>query len=82
MEANYNLMLCYNGLGQTSRAHDYEVRYLRFKANEAEGAVAGPYLRAHPNDNNERQPIHEVNSAPLKPAPSKYATAQSAKASH
>lgn len=82
VEANYNLMLCYNGLGQTSRAHDYEVRYLRFKANEAEGAVAGPYLRAHPNDNNERQPIHEINSAPLKPAPSKYATAQSAKASH
>ena len=81
VEANYNLMLCYNGLGQASRARDYEVRYLRFKANEAEGAIAGPYLRAHPDANNERQPIHEIDSAPLKQAPSKYATMQNAKAS-
>lgn len=70
VEANYNMMLCFNGLGQSSRARDYEVRYLRFKANEAEDALAGPYLRAHPDDNNERQPIHEINSAPLQPAPS------------
>ena len=65
VEANYNLMLCYNGLGQQDRAHEYEVRYLRFKANEAEDALTGPYLRAHPEDNNERQPIHEIVSAPL-----------------
>lgn len=62
VEANYNLMLCYNGLGQQERAHEYEVRYLRFKANEAEEALTGPYLRAHPYDNNERQPIHEIGS--------------------
>ena len=66
VEANYNLMLCYNGLGQASRAHDYELRYLRFKANEAEDALTGPYLRAHQDENNERQPIHEIDSAPLK----------------
>lgn len=70
VEANYNLMLCYNGLGQADRAHDYEIRYLRFKANEAEEALTGPYLRAHPDDNNERQPIHEIDSAPLQPASS------------
>ena len=72
VEANYNLMLCYNGMGQPERAHDYEVRYLRFKANEAEGALTGPYLRAHPDDNNERQPIHELTSAPLAPANAPY----------
>ena len=72
VEANYNLMLCYNGMGQSERAHDYEVRYLRFKANEAEGALTGPYLRTHPDDNNERQPIHELTSAPLAPVNAPY----------
>jgi Tfp pilus assembly protein PilF len=66
VEANYNLMLCYNGLGRANLAREYEVRYLRFKANEAEDALTGPYLRAHPDDNNERQPIHEIDSASLK----------------
>ncbi|HVA71623.1 MAG TPA: tetratricopeptide repeat protein [Candidatus Limnocylindrales bacterium] len=72
VEANYNLMLCYNGLGHANRARQYEVRYLRFKANEAEGALTGPYLRAHPNDNNESQPIHEIRSGPLQPVASSY----------
>ncbi|HKV28278.1 MAG TPA: tetratricopeptide repeat protein [Candidatus Acidoferrales bacterium] len=72
LEANYNLMLCYNGMGQSVRAHDYQVRYLRFKANEAEGSLLGPYLRDHSDDNNERQPIHELTSAPLAPRASRY----------
>ncbi|MHB8677033.1 MAG: tetratricopeptide repeat protein [Candidatus Acidiferrales bacterium] len=72
LEANYNLMLCYNGMGKPGRSHDYEVRYLRFKANEAEDALTGPYLRAHPDDNNERQPIHEQTSAPLAESPGPY----------
>ncbi|HKW89204.1 MAG TPA: tetratricopeptide repeat protein [Candidatus Acidoferrales bacterium] len=72
IEANYNLMLCYNGLGQPDRAREYEGRYLRFKANEAEEALTGPYLRAHPDDNNERQPIHEIASAPLAPSSPQY----------
>lgn len=73
VEANYNLMLCYNGLGKADRARDYEIRYLRFKANEAEDALTGPYLRTHPDDNNERQPIHEIDSAPLQSSSSHYA---------
>jgi Flp pilus assembly protein TadD len=81
VEANYNLMLCYNGLGQASRSREYEVRYLRFKANEAEGSLTGPYLRDHPNDNNESQPIHEIDSGPLKPAASAYAASSKPKAS-
>ncbi|MGB6624256.1 MAG: tetratricopeptide repeat protein, partial [Candidatus Acidiferrales bacterium] len=81
VEANYNLMLCYNGLGQPSRAHDYELRYLRFKANEAEDSLTGPYLRAHPDDNNERQPIHEIESAPLQPTASHYGDSLKAKGS-
>ncbi len=59
VEANYNLMLCYTGMGQAARAGDYQKRYLRFKADESSQTLTGPYLREHPFDNVERQPIHE-----------------------
>jgi len=79
LDANYNLMLCYNGLGKPGRSHDYEVRYLRFKANEAEDALTGPYLRAHPDDNNERQPIHEQTSAAIAEVHSPYRSSDAPK---
>ncbi|HEV2117031.1 MAG TPA: tetratricopeptide repeat protein [Terriglobales bacterium] len=63
--AHYNLMLCYTGLGDAKDAHDHQVRYLRFKANEAEQTITGPYRLLHPEDNNERQAIHEHESVPL-----------------
>jgi hypothetical protein len=63
--AHYNLMLCYTGLGDAKDAHDHQVRYLRFKANEAEQTITGPYRQLHPEDNNERQAIHEHESVPL-----------------
>ena len=63
--AHYNLMLCYTGLGDTKDAHIHQVRYLRFKANEAEQTITGPYRQLHPDDNNERQAIHEHVSVPL-----------------
>ncbi len=59
LEANYNLMLCATGMGQTQRASEFEKRYLRFKADESAQTLTGPYLREHPFDNVERQPIHE-----------------------
>ncbi len=68
LQAHYNLMLCYKGLGDEKQAHDHEVRYLRFKADEAAQTITGPYRQAHPEDNNERQAIHEHASVPL-PAP-------------
>ncbi|MBV9341021.1 MAG: hypothetical protein JO159_09050, partial [Acidobacteria bacterium] len=61
----YNLMLCYNGLGDEKQAHDHQVRYLRFKADEAAQTITGPYRQLHPEDNNERQAIHEHVSVPL-----------------
>jgi Flp pilus assembly protein TadD len=63
VQAHYNLMLCYNGLGQESRALEHQKRYLRFKADESAQAITGPYRLAHPEDNNERQSIHEHVSA-------------------
>jgi len=65
LEANYNLMLCSTGLGDHRAAAQYEERFLRFKANEASQAITGPYLKKHPDDNRERQPIHEHDSVPL-----------------
>jgi tetratricopeptide (TPR) repeat protein len=65
LQAHYNLMLCYNGLGDEKNARDHQVRYLRFKADEASQTITGPYRQTHPEDNNERQAIHEHVSVPL-----------------
>ncbi|HJW99056.1 MAG TPA: tetratricopeptide repeat protein, partial [Terriglobales bacterium] len=65
LQANYNMMLCYRGLGNTERSAEYQKRYLRFKADEAAQALTGPYRLSHPEDNNERQTIHEHEGAPL-----------------
>src|SRR5579872_1691702 len=65
LQANYNLMLCYNGLGNEKLGKEHEARYLRFKADEASQAITGPYRQLHPEDNNERQQVHEHVSVPL-----------------
>ena len=71
LQANYNLMLCYNGLGDETKANEHKVRYLRFKADEASQTITGAYRQAHPDDNNERQLIHEHVSVPLGPEETK-----------
>jgi tetratricopeptide (TPR) repeat protein len=65
LQAHYNLMLCYNGLGDQKQAHEHEVRYMRFKADESAQAITGNYRLLHPEDNNERQAIHEHVSVTL-----------------
>ena len=65
LQAHYNLMLCYNGLGDEKQAKDHQSRYLRFKADESSQNITGPYRQLHPEDNNERQAIHEHVSVPL-----------------
>ncbi|MGB7730222.1 MAG: tetratricopeptide repeat protein [Candidatus Acidiferrum sp.] len=69
LQANYNLMLCYTGLGDDAKADQFKERYLRFKADEASQALTGAYRQAHPEDNNERQAIHEHVSVALGPKP-------------
>ena len=65
LQAHYNLMLCYNGLGDEVHTREHQIRYLRFKADESAQAVTGPYRQLNPEDNNERQAIHEHVSVPL-----------------
>jgi len=42
LQAHYNLMLCYNGLGDDAKANEHKARYLRFKADESAQAITGP----------------------------------------
>jgi tetratricopeptide (TPR) repeat protein len=65
LQAHYNLMLCYNGLGNEAQAEAHKIRYLRFKADESAQAITGPYRQNHPEDNTERQAIHEHVSVAL-----------------
>jgi tetratricopeptide (TPR) repeat protein len=70
LQAHYNLMLCYNGLGDQAKAEAHKLRYLRFKADESSQAITGPYRQKHLEDNNERQSVHEHVSVPLTAAKS------------
>jgi hypothetical protein len=65
LQAHYNLMLCYNGLGNEQLAKEHQALYLRFKADEASQTITGKYRQLHPEDNNERQAIHEHVSVAL-----------------
>jgi len=75
LQAHYNLMLCYNGLGDEKMSKEHQARYLRFKADEASQAITGPYRQLNPEDNNERQNIHEHVSVPLPILMNRVATA-------
>lgn len=63
LQAHYNLMLCYQGTGNSEMAARHQTLYRRFKADETADFITGPYRRLHPHDNNERQQIHEHGSA-------------------
>jgi Flp pilus assembly protein TadD len=65
LQANYNLMLAYRGLGNEKMAHEHEVRYLRFKMDESSQTITGPYRLKNAEDNNERQSVHEHQSVAL-----------------
>ena len=55
LQAHYNLMLSYRGMGDGAGAERERVLYERFKADESAQSITGPYRQLHPDDNNERQ---------------------------
>ncbi|MGH9334816.1 MAG: tetratricopeptide repeat protein, partial [Vicinamibacteria bacterium] len=77
LEAHYNLMLSYQGLGDEAKAEQHRKLYLRFKADEASQFITGDYRRLHPADNNERLSIHEHRNSygGEKPLPATYPAA-------
>jgi tetratricopeptide (TPR) repeat protein len=64
LEAHYHLMLCYQGIGNAGLAAREMKLYTRFKADEAAQAITGPHRLKSPEDNNERQSIHEHGDTP------------------
>jgi Flp pilus assembly protein TadD len=68
LQAHYNLMLCYQGLGDAQSAARERTLYERFKADESSQSITGPYRQLHADDNNERQQIHEHATAAIRPA--------------
>lgn len=65
VQAHYNLMLCYRGLGDNEKAKREETLFRRFKADEASQAISAKLRGLSPEDNNERQQIHEHESVKL-----------------
>jgi tetratricopeptide (TPR) repeat protein len=77
LQAHYNLMLCYQGLGNSELAAREQTLYRRFKADESAQFITGPYRQLHSEDNNERQQIHEHGSVPkARPAEAQRYTAK------
>ncbi|HYP14243.1 MAG TPA: tetratricopeptide repeat protein [Bryobacteraceae bacterium] len=65
VQAHYTLMLAYRGLGQTENAAREEKLFRRFKADESSQAITARQRMISPEDNNERQMIHDHESVRL-----------------
>ncbi len=65
VQMHYTAMLCYRGLGDTSSANREQILFQRFKADEASQTITAQRRMISPEDNNERQLIHDHESAPL-----------------
>ena len=65
VQMHYTAMLCYRGLGDVAKARREEILFRRFKADEASQTITGQRRLLSPEENNERQPIHDHESVPL-----------------
>jgi tetratricopeptide (TPR) repeat protein len=65
LQMHYTAMLAQRGLGNTDAAARSEKLFQRFKAEESAQAITGDRRLAKPEENNERQQIHEHESVPL-----------------
>jgi len=68
VQMHYTAMLCYRGLGDHEKAAAEEKLFRRFKAEEASQAITGRIRLLNPQDNNERQAIHDHDTAFQAPA--------------
>ncbi len=65
LQMHYTAMLCYRGLGNKEKAEREEQLFRRFKAEESAQAITAKRRMVSPEDNNERQQIHDSESVPL-----------------
>jgi len=65
LQMHYTMMLCYRGLGDSEKAAREEKLFRRFKVEEAAQSITAIRRRISPEDNNERQQIHDHESVAL-----------------
>jgi tetratricopeptide (TPR) repeat protein len=65
LQAHYTLMLAYRGLGRLDEAAREEKLFRRFKTDESAQTITAKPRLLSPEDNNERQQIHDHESIPL-----------------
>ena len=63
VQAHYNLMLAYRGLGDIGSAQREQKLFERFKADESSQSLTSKPRLISPEANNERQPIHDHESS-------------------
>jgi tetratricopeptide (TPR) repeat protein len=69
VQMHYTAMVCWRALGDTTKSAREAVLFQRFKADESAQAITAKRRLLSPEDNNERQPIHEHESVPLPSLP-------------
>jgi tetratricopeptide (TPR) repeat protein len=65
LQMHYTAMLAYRGLGDLESAAREQKLFQRFKAEESAQAITAKRRLISPEDNNERQNIHDHESMPL-----------------
>ncbi len=63
LQMHYTRMLCYRGLGDGANAAREEKLFRRFKAEESSQTITAKARMRSPEDNNERQTIHDHSDA-------------------
>jgi tetratricopeptide (TPR) repeat protein len=65
LQMHYTRMLCYRGLRDAAGAEREQILFKRFKAEESAQAITAKARMNSPEDNNERQQVHDHESVPL-----------------
>jgi tetratricopeptide (TPR) repeat protein len=65
VQMHYTAMLCYRGLGDDANAKREQLLFQRFKADESSQTITAQRRMVSPEDNNERQLIHDHESMPI-----------------
>ncbi len=76
LQMHYTAMLAWRGLGDVQAAAREEKLFRRFKAEESSQAITGARRLVSPEDNNERQNIHDHETVVLNTAKRKAVAAQ------
>ncbi len=65
LQMHYTRMLCFRGLGDAAGAGREQALFQRFKAEESAQSITAKARMLSPENNNERQPVHDHESVPL-----------------